>query len=368
MAKTKVAKKRTTRKRAAAGTSGKRIRILSIDGGGIRGILPGQILVGLEQKLKEQSKNDNARIADYFDLIAGTSTGGILTCAYLCPEPDSNRPKYTAAEAVDIYLERGDEIFDVSFWQKSRSLGGLTDEKYDAAELEEALDDTLGEVMLAELVKPCLITAYDVRRRKPHFFRQHDAVQHGAGRNFRVKDVARATSAAPTFFEAARIKSEAKVTYPLIDGGVFANNPAMCAYTEARVHHGFSPDRIKFPHAKDMIMVSLGTDSGQKKRASYNYKEVKDWGQAEWILPLIDILMAGNQDTIDYQLRQIFESTNVSDQYHRLEPDLGRGSRDMDNGTVENLEALREAGTEWVDDDRNSKLLDKIARQLIAEA
>jgi patatin-like phospholipase/acyl hydrolase len=64
----------------------KMTRILSIDGGGIRGIIPGQILVILEEKLKAKTGNENARIADYFDLIAGTSTGGILTCAYLTPD------------------------------------------------------------------------------------------------------------------------------------------------------------------------------------------------------------------------------------------------------------------------------------------
>ena len=69
------------------------MRILSIDGGGIRGILPGQILVALEEKLQKKSKNEAARIADYFDLVAGTSTGGILTCLYLCPgEKDPTRP------------------------------------------------------------------------------------------------------------------------------------------------------------------------------------------------------------------------------------------------------------------------------------
>lgn len=85
-------------------------RILSIDGGGIRGILPGQILVSLEEKLKSKSHNTSARIADYFDLVAGTSTGAILSAAYVCPN-EEGRPKYSAKEAVNFYLEDGDEIF-----------------------------------------------------------------------------------------------------------------------------------------------------------------------------------------------------------------------------------------------------------------
>ena len=74
-----------------------------------------------------------------FDFMAGTSTGGILALAYLTPN-EENRPKLTAQEAVNIYLDRGDEIFDASNWQKIKSVLGLADEKYNASELEEALE------------------------------------------------------------------------------------------------------------------------------------------------------------------------------------------------------------------------------------
>ena len=86
------------------------IRILSIDGGGIRGILPGQILVALEKKLAALTGNADARIADHFDFIAGTSTGGILTCIYLCAD-DKGRPRFTSQQAVDLYLQQGNSIF-----------------------------------------------------------------------------------------------------------------------------------------------------------------------------------------------------------------------------------------------------------------
>ena len=91
----------------------KKVRILSIDGGGIRGILPGIVLVHLEEKLQEKTGNEDMRLADVFDLMAGTSTGGILTLTYLMPD-ENNRPKFTAQKAVDLYLEKGGKIFDVS--------------------------------------------------------------------------------------------------------------------------------------------------------------------------------------------------------------------------------------------------------------
>jgi patatin-like phospholipase/acyl hydrolase len=312
-------------------------RVLSIDGGGIRGIIPGQILVSLEKKLKEGTGNDTARIAEYFELIAGTSTGGILTCIYLCPDLENNppRPRFSAEQAVDLYLDRGDEIFDVSLWQKIKSGGGLLDEKYTADELEEAFEDYFGDLKLSDLLKPCLITAYDIRRRKATFFTSHDAVKK-AMNDYHIKEVARATSAAPTYFELARVKSLTLVPYPLIDGGVFANNPALCAYAEAR-------SKLKGnPTARNMVVLSLGTGYAKKQ---YSYKEAKDWGGAEWIKPLIDILMSGVSETVNFQLGQIFDSVKKPKQYLRINDELLFAGPDMDDASTENLSHLRQEGT-----------------------
>ncbi|OQX77694.1 MAG: patatin [Bacteroidetes bacterium 4484_249] len=332
-------------------------RILSIDGGGIRGIIPGQILVALEKKLKEMDNNPEARIADYFDLIAGTSTGGILSCIYLCPsDTDSKKPRFSAKEAVDLYFERGDEIFDISFWQKVKSGAGILDEKYSADELEDALNDYLKDLKLSQLIKPCLITAYDIKRRRGHFFTQHTAKDDK--NNFYVRDVARATSAAPTYFEVSRVKSFSNINYPLIDGGVFVNNPAMCAYAEARKVE-FDEFRKK-PTAKDMVILSLGTGNVDNP---YYYKNAKDWGMVEWLKPLIDIMMSGVSETVDYQLMQIYKAVNKPKQYLRISPELGNASPEMDNASLENLNALIETGNENAD--IFDKKLTEIAKLLI---
>ena len=329
------------------------MRILSIDGGGIRGILPGQILVTLEKKLQEHK--EGARIADYFDLIAGTSTGGILTCFYLCPEKKgSNRPRFSASTAVDLYLERGNEIFDVSLWRRLSSGGGLWDEKYSEDELEKSLEEYFGDLKLSELLKPCVITAYDTWRRKTHFFKQHKAVTDPK-RDFLVKDVARATSAAPTYFELPRVTSlspELK-RYPLIDGGVFANSPALCAYAEARTF----PEK---PTAKDMFILSLGT--GEIKEPYY-YREAKDWGLAGWLRPVLDIMMSGVAETVDYQLKQIFDSVSNPDQYVRIQPELGDASPAMDDATTKNLKDLKKAGEQCAE--KKDDVLNQVVNQLV---
>ena len=342
------------------------MRILSIDGGGIRGILPGQILVALEKKLQERSGNIEARIADYFDLIAGTSTGGILACLYLCPgKEEPERPRFSASEAVNLYLKRGDDIFDVSLWQGLSSGGGLWDEKYSEDELEKSLEKYFGDLKLSKLLKPCLITSYNIRERKTHFFKQHKA-KKSLEDDFLVRDVTRATSAAPTYFEVARVESMSLTPHPLIDGGVFANNPALCAYAEARTLAGK-------PTAKDMFILSLGTEKTKEKekeqkereksQKGYSYREAKDWGLAGWLRPVLDIMMSGVAETVDYQLGQIFDSVGEPDRYVRIEPKLGNAKPEMDNATIENLQNLKEAGEQCVQE--NNDRLDQAANHLM---
>jgi len=337
----------------------KKIRILSIDGGGIRGILPGIVLTQIEQKLQEKTGDSNLKLSDMFDFIAGTSTGGILALAYLTPN-EENRPKLTAQEAVNIYLDRGDDIFDVSNWQKIKSLNGLTDEKYDASELDKALEDTFGELKLSNLLKPCIITSYDIKNSKPHFFKQHKSDNDTY--NFKIKDVARATSAAPTYFEPAIVKNDKGTFYPLIDGGVFVNNPSLVAYSEVR---SMTFENIEnFPSAKNMMIVSIGTGSVSK---SYDFNKAKDWGAIGWIKPVIEIMMSGNSKTVHHHLKQIFGTLEEQDQrdYHRLEPKIITADTEMDNASHENLQKLKEDGLSYISIQSIDKELDAIVEKLI---
>ena len=332
------------------------IRILTIDGGGIRGILPGQILTKLEEIIQNKSGNASAKIGDYFDMIAGTSTGGILTAFLLCPGFDG-KAKYTAKEAVSTYIEQGGDIFEKSFGHSIVSAGGITDEKYQATNLENILREKLGaDLWLSSLLKPCLITAYDIENRKATFFNQADAAL--PKNNFKVWEIARATSAAPTYFEAAQITSEEGKKFTLVDGGVFANNPALCAYAEARKY--FTKILNKNISAKDIFMVSLGTGSIEKP---YMYDSAKDWGVAQWIKPLVDIMMSGSSETIDFQLKHIFDSEDVPQQYIRIEPGMGASDQDMDSVSEVNLHALKLAGENSAN--RYKDKLEFIADELI---
>lgn len=316
-------------------------RILSIDGGGIRGIIPGQVLVEIE-------KTFGVQVASDFDLIAGTSTGGILACAFLLENPSRpNTPKFKAEEVVGLYFDRGDAIFDVPFFHKIRTAGGILDEKYPADGIEDALQNYFGDAWLKDLLKPCIITSYDIINRKGHFFGQHKA-QSNPDYNFKVKDVARATSAAPTYFECEQIMSEKGGAFTLIDGGVFVNNPALVTYAEGRNIFKVNGDEAT---AKDMKILSLGTGYTRK---SYPYKKAKGWGMAEWVQPVIDIMMSGASEVAHYQLDKIYGTIDNPDQYLRIDGDLKTTDidPDMDCATQENMAKLKEFGQQLFEENK----------------
>jgi patatin-like phospholipase/acyl hydrolase len=317
------------------------VKILSIDGGGIRGIIAGQFLALLEHKLQARTGNPESRLADYFDLIAGTGTGGILACAYLCPlKPHIRTARFSAAQVVDLYMKFASEVFTESLEHKIITLGGLLDEKYPAEELEKVFGSYFEDLHLRHLLKPSLITAYDITKRKAHFFTQHNATSPST--DFYVRDVARATSALPTFFESKEIQSLSGVSYPLIDGSVFANNPALCAVAEARKIFFRDQARTKPVTPSDLLVLSVGTGLA---KIQYDFDDAKGWGLASWTKPLIDIVASSNSETVDYQLRQLYESMNVAEQYVRINPQLPVDVEpEIDNAKPENLRALKELG------------------------
>lgn len=342
----------------------KKITILSIDGGGIRGILPGVILAYLEEQLQKESNNTDARLSDYFDLLAGTSTGGILTCMYITPD-EKGRPKFTAQEAVDMYLNKGSKIFSIPFGRRILNIFGLFRAKYPVANLEQILRTNLGDMKLSQALKPCMITAYEIFQRKTVFFNQVDT-RKSTTTDYYMRDIARSTSAAPTYFKPSKIQSTYGAPQYLIDGGMFANNPSMCAYAEARTSK-FSEilertDKPDYPNATEMIMISIGTGS---QGDPYPYSKAKKWGVVEWLKPLIDILMSGNSETVHYELNQMFSATNPAniENYIRLEPTVETAKSDMDLATPENMLALEEAGKIFVT--ANAEQLNKIVKLLI---
>ena len=139
-----------------------RARVLSIDGGGIRGIIPALVMAELERLA-------GRRTFELFDLIAGTSTGGILACALCAPDP------MPAEQLVGLYEDCGPDIFDRSIRQRIRSADGLLDEKYDARSLTAVLDDFLSDKRLRHTRPDLIVPAYDMATPGPYFFKSRAA-------------------------------------------------------------------------------------------------------------------------------------------------------------------------------------------------
>ncbi len=314
-------------------------KILSIDGGGIRGVVPAVVLTEIERRTQRQ-------VAEVFDLIAGTSTGGVLALG-LSVAGENGKPKYDAARLLKLYEGEGSTIFRHDPWHRIWAMENLLDEKYPCEGLESVLKQYFGNTRMSEALVEVLVTSYDIERRKPFFFKRRHA-RKMADQNWLMWQAARATSAAPTYFEPAKLDTEGGNDYfALIDGGVYANNPAMCAYAEARAI---------WPQERDFLVVSLGT--GELTRR-IPYEQAKGWGLAKWAQPILGVEFDGVSDTVDYQLQDLCrdEQTRLSS-YHRFQVTLSSANDDMDDASLTNIRALKLLAQDLVEQrDRDLKQL-----------
>ncbi|PWA67840.1 patatin-like protein [Artemisia annua] len=207
------------------------VTVLSLDGGGVRGIISGTILSFLESKLQEIDGPD-ARIADYFDVIAGTSTGGLMTAMLAVPD-ENNRPMYSAEDVKQFYFYHAPKIFPqmsrLRFLNKvANFFGAVVGPKYDGKYLQSITRVLLRNGTLNQTVTDIIIPTFDIRRLQPMIFSTDDAKEF-VWKNARLSDVCIGTSAAPTYFSphyfVTKDADGSMHRFDLIDGGVAANNP-----------------------------------------------------------------------------------------------------------------------------------------------
>ncbi len=356
-----------------------KVRVLSIDGGGIRGIIPATILVYMESEIQRITEKPEARLGEYLDMVVGTSTGAILA-ALLLVTGTNGKPKYTAQEALDFYAKHGEEIFNKS---KIRGLIGQLSKasKFSEKNLERLFAEKLGDKTLDQLLKPCLITSYNMGAGSAVFFNSRETKP--GMKDFLLRDVLRSTSAAPTYFDPKFISVNGKKMVNL-DGGVFANNPAMCAYAECRGtkfdnwEDATNPNK-PFPTAKNMLMLSLGTGGGYIDLDKAH--KAKGWGLLTWAKKTPDIMMDGGLDTVNYQVKKLFESLeNEEDRMNFKRVDFPKQvsggpppySADMSDARSQNIQRLKTAGGMALEDARMAKpgehTLDKFIELLIDES
>lgn len=251
--------------------------ILSMDGGGIRGIMTAILL----QRLEKQYPGFLQKI----QLFAGTSTGGLLALGLACG--------LSPAEMRELYLEFGDIVFTDTTLDDIRDLGKLVGADYSLGPLKLVLTKQFGDRCLDSLPKRVLISSFDLdnddpilnkRSWKAKFF--HNYPGSDSDGDQRMVDVALRTANAPTYFP---------IYQGYIDGGVVANNPSVCALAQA-----LNPESGG-QKLQDLVMISIGTGFNPRYVASQD----GDWGLAQWAPHLIYLVMEGGTNLADYQCRQL---------------------------------------------------------------
>ncbi len=315
------------------------VKILSIDGGGIRGIIPAMLLAQIESRTQQP-------IAKLFDLVAGTSTGAILALGLAIPKSPC-RSLYSAEEFVDMYAREGDRIFSRSLWHRLFACGNLAQEKFSSDGIQQVLLEYFGDSRLSDARTDILVTSYEIERHLPFFFKSTNA-RTRSDYDFPARDVARAASAAPTYFEPMKLPAgNPSDHYTLIDGGVFANNPAACALVEART---------TYPDANAYLMVSLGTGT---LTHTLPYDRARNWGVARWARPLLDVVFDGVSSTVDYQLKQLLPPAR----YYRFQTTLNSHNNKLDNASPANIQALKSLAADLIE--KESGQLDNLCDALL---
>jgi len=276
-----------------------RFQILSLDGGGIKGLFSAAVLAYLEEDL-------NIRIADHFDLITGTSTGGIIALALA----SGMSPK----EIVHFYVVRGPHIFPS---QRFADLRHLMKHKFCPSNLKKSLRDCFGDQLLGDLHKMVVIPSYNIGDDDVYLFKtpHHERLR----RDYKVPvwKAAMATSAAPTYFSSFTDLDRIR----LVDGGVWANNPSMVGVAEA-------VSMLDVP-LNSIRILSLGTTDELKSRP----KCLDNGGMWHWRKEAVNVILRGQSIGANTQVQHLLGKDKVL----RVDPKVPDGIFKLDKISEDEL-------------------------------
>jgi predicted acylesterase/phospholipase RssA len=297
------------------------VKVLSIDGGGVRGIVPAMLVAELEQRTGRNT-------ADLFDLVAGTSTGGLLALALTRPGP-GGRPERSAAELIRLDRHEGRGTFACPLLQELYPGAGPGGQRWPQRAAELLLAERFGATWLSEALTGVLVTAWDAERRRPFLFSASDA-RSRPGSDFRMRDVAKAATATPGRVAPARVQAADRRGWrSLVDGAVFANDPAVWALAEAARADPGEPASV--------LLVSLGT--GRRRHP-------------------------GLPGPTDPEPRRLLPGGRGDLRYHRLQTGLERGDEAADDARPAHVHELALRAETTIDE--HDETLDRICAELLA--
>jgi patatin-like phospholipase/acyl hydrolase len=187
-----------------------------------------------------------------------------------------------------------------------------------------------GTIMFRTALTPLLISSYDLQGQIPYFFKSHK-IHTSDDYDWKVADIARATSAAPTYFPPHHLTNSSE-DLALVDGGVYVNNLAVAAYAEARA---------LYLEASQFVVIAVGTGNRQD---NIRFQQAKNWGLICWATKIISVFMDSVSEAVDYELEHLPECT-----FFRLQPpDLGKASNQMDDVEPGNLNTLQDVAQDYL--------------------
>jgi patatin-like phospholipase/acyl hydrolase len=321
-------------------------KILSIDGGGIRGVGPAHLLVKLDAALKAAGKPG---VTDAFDLYVGTSTGCILAAGLAAYDLVPGAP-LTPTDLLNLYYDRGAQMF-VSATLAPISFG-LGEGRYQTSKKNQVLQNIIGPIKLGQLNRNFLGTFFSLRPEPGPVFAQggprYRDIDKDNYRHLLLSDVVNASSNAPIYFDPSYVNG---TEYFGVDGGVFANNPAVSAYVESR----------KIFSGDDVTVVSLGCGTTQTQ-----FSKNDKWGLFEWAepsagIPIIEVILGSQASTVEHQMENLFEDGG----YFRLQFSLDNfGPARIDDVSKGNLDNIVEAVDDYLDKHGGQATLDAIVQAL----
>jgi predicted acylesterase/phospholipase RssA len=319
-------------------------RVLAIDGGGIRGVIPATVLVELERRLAPR------RLATVFDLIVGTSTGGIIALGLTVP--DGEHPRHPADRLLEFYLSDGETIFPGGGPGPLTRTAWLREgTRYSVIGLEEALHRCLGDTPLTAALTGVVVTSYDIAYGEPVVLASRPEL--GDLSDVTMVVAARATSAAPMFFK-PQIVRDADRERMLVDGGLYMNNPALLGYLLGR--------QAAAQDERPLALVSLGTGT-RPPRAPLPAAERAQMREASTAArTLLEAVATGGGRMADLLLARLADGDRF--RYWRLQTTVGSCSFTMDDSSRENVACLYQCARELVTE--RDDVLSAITRALAA--
>ena len=305
-------------------------KILSVDGGGIRGIIPAMILQDIEQEIEQP-------ISSSFDLLTGTSTGGIISLGLTCPAANNFTPKYTANDVVAIYTERGRDIFAPSMLAKVKQVFAY---KYNPTGLEILLQEYFGTANMGQALAEVIVPTYCLTNNQPYFISKHEY------RLMPIWQAARCTSAAPTYFPPAEFTNTLAEfsNKRFIDGGVYENNPVMCGVTYALKQNY---------HLSDLYVVSLGTGNFMPPLHDSDRGIINRGGITTYADKIFNIASNGISQSYHLKMHGLFSTKKQDNRYHRINIELARDIP-LDNVSNSAISELCSLGREAIEENRDA--------------